>query len=113
MTEISVGLNNGRIISLSATGHSGYAEKGEDVVCAAVSALLQALAYGFERVLFSVDFICTVDQADARMVLDWRRSPPGKEIVLVETIVGSLKEIARIYPDYVRIVEVLVDDMEF
>ncbi len=113
MTEVSVGLSDGRIAAIVATGHSGFAEKGEDVVCAAVSALLQALAYGFERVLFSENFICTIQEEEARMMLDWRRSPPGNETVLVQTVVGSLKEIERIYPDYVRIVEVLVDDMEF
>ena len=30
---------------LQASGHAGYAEKGSDIVCAAVSALMQTLAY--------------------------------------------------------------------
>jgi len=33
--------------------------------------------------------------------------------VLAETIIGSLKEIARVYPDHVRIVEVHVDELDF
>ena len=35
---------NGRIM-LRAAGHAGYAEKGKDIVCAGVSALMQTLAY--------------------------------------------------------------------
>lgn len=34
---------------LKATGHAGYARYGEDVVCAAVSALMQALALRIEE----------------------------------------------------------------
>lgn len=35
---------NGRMM-LRAAGHAGYAEKGKDIVCAGVSALMQTLAY--------------------------------------------------------------------
>ncbi|MCL2547760.1 MAG: ribosomal-processing cysteine protease Prp [Symbiobacteriaceae bacterium] len=41
----------GRITSFSAKGHSGFAPKGDDIVCAAVSALLQAA-------VFSLSIIC-------------------------------------------------------
>lgn len=113
MTKISVAFDDGRPVTLVAEGHSGYAVKGEDIVCAGVSALLQALLYGFESVARSDGFMFSIDKDDARMVLDWRRSPPEKTAVLVDTIVGSLKEIARVYPEHVRILEVHVDEMEF
>ena len=113
MTEISVALDGGRPASLVAEGNSGFADRGEDIVCAGVSALLQALLYGFETVARSPGFSFSINEENARMVLDWRRSPPEKTALLVETIVGSLKEIARVYPEHVRILEVHVDDMEF
>lgn len=113
MTEISVGLSGGRAVALVAKGHAGYAEKGEDIVCAGISALVQALAYGFKSVARSDGFICSIDEDNARMLVDWRRSPPEKTEILVETVIGSLKEIARVYPEHVRILEVLIDDFEF
>ncbi len=113
MTEISVSFDEKRPVALVAEGHSGYAERGEDIVCAGVSALLQALLFGFENVAPSPGFSFSIDEDSARMVLDWRRSPPEQTAVLVETIVGSLKEIARVYPEHVRILEVRVDEMGF
>ena len=39
----------GKDMSLQASGHAGYAPKGQDIVCAAVSALLWTLLMGWER----------------------------------------------------------------
>lgn len=39
MTEITVFLKDGKPIGFDAHGHTGYAECGEDIVCAAVSAI--------------------------------------------------------------------------
>lgn len=36
------------VMQLHAKGHAGYAEKGKDIVCAAVSCLMQTLAYSVE-----------------------------------------------------------------
>ena len=113
MTEISVGLLEGRTISLSAAGHSGYSEKGQDIVCAGVSALVQALLYGFETVLRVEGLTIEIDDERAVISIDWRNCTSGDMDILVETIVGSLKKIAGVYPDHVRILEVHPDEMEF
>ena len=46
MTEITVFLKGGKPIGFDAHGHTGYAECGEDIVCAAVSAITQTAAMG-------------------------------------------------------------------
>ena len=48
MTEITVFLKGGKPIGFDAHGHTGYAECGEDIVCAAVSAITQTQAYTAE-----------------------------------------------------------------
>ena len=40
MIKVSVKLHNNEIKSIHTTGHSGSAEKGKDLVCAAVSAIM-------------------------------------------------------------------------
>ena len=40
MTEITYSMENGRY-TLEAKGHAGYDKHGHDIICAAVSALLQ------------------------------------------------------------------------
>lgn len=48
MTEITYSMENGRYI-LEAEGHAGYDKHGRDIICAAVSALLQMCWAGMER----------------------------------------------------------------
>lgn len=48
MTEITYTMENGRY-TLEAQGHAGYDKHGHDIICAAVSALLQMGWAGMER----------------------------------------------------------------
>ena len=113
MTEISVGLKAGRKVAIVATGHTGFSERGSDVVCAGVSALVQALFYGFHEVLKQRGQRSAIDKENEKMSLDWTECSASEGDVLAETIIGSLKEIARVYPDHVRIVEVHVNELDF
>lgn len=113
MTEISVALQDGLEVGLVVQGHTGFASRGEDVVCAAVSALVQSLLFGFESVLGAEGVKWSQNDSKARISLDWRNVPDREKDVLVRTVIGSLKEIARIYPDNVRMLEVPVNEMEF
>lgn len=51
MINITIIKNKQNIMTIEATGHSGYAESGSDIVCSAVSALTQNLAQGLKEVL--------------------------------------------------------------
>ena len=113
MTEISVAHEDGIAVGLSVQGHTGYAPRGEDVVCAAVSALVQSLLFGFESVLEAEGVKWYQNDSKARISMDWRNVPGREKDVLVRTVIGSLREIARIYPDNVRMLEVPVNEMEF
>lgn len=42
---------NGCMTGYEVTGHSGFASSGEDIVCAAISAIVQTAALGFSEVL--------------------------------------------------------------
>ncbi|MBR5587025.1 MAG: ribosomal-processing cysteine protease Prp [Clostridia bacterium] len=43
MTTVKFALDGDDIVGFSVSGHAGYAEEGEDIVCAAVSASVQML----------------------------------------------------------------------
>lgn len=49
-----------RFFAVTVKGHAGYAPHGQDIVCAAVSALAQSLPFGFARA--GVEVRTTVDQ---------------------------------------------------
>lgn len=51
MVRIVLVKKDNLILSIQATGHSGYATAGHDIVCAAVSVLTQNLADGLKTIL--------------------------------------------------------------
>ena len=92
----------GRITAFEAQGHSGAAPHGEDVVCAALSALLQAAAFSLEfyddRVSSQIapgHLLCTIPEGVSH----------SEEIhtVLLHTLL-AIMNIALLQPQYVTLV---------
>ena len=50
MTNVKVVKKNGKIHSLTCQGHTGYGVEGEDVVCSALSSIVQTALLGLMRV---------------------------------------------------------------
>ncbi len=63
MIKVTVQLNTAGLLSgIQATGHSGAADRGQDIVCASVSVLLRTLA----RTLESKDGVLVKGSVDMR-----------------------------------------------
>ena len=92
----------GQFRALSARGHTDFAEHGEDIVCAAVSAILQAARLGLERYA-AVALAAT--QSPGEMELGWSAADADLESVraIVATAEMAIQEIARRYPEHVRL----------
>lgn len=92
--------DRGRPASLSATGHAGWADAGEDVVCAAVSAILQAAWLGLEQVAkVPVDGHKGGGNLSLRWPIEVRDS--GALGTIVDTTEVSIARIAEQYPQHV------------
>ncbi len=97
-----------RLSSFSASGHAGWADSGEDVVCAAVSAILQAAWLGLAEVA-RIDVVAS--RENGRLDLAWpehARTDPGV-LAIVATAALSVERIALQYPDHVRVIRVRDD----
>ena len=92
-------------VGLKVEGHSGYAEAGADIVCAAVSVLVQTLHIGLSEFVHN-DPVVKVNEEDALIELRWQNDGSRELNVLVETVVKALSETARSYKEYVKFVEV-------
>ncbi|GAB6877235.1 ribosomal-processing cysteine protease Prp [Thermaerobacter litoralis] len=97
----------GAITRFEITGHAGFAERGEDIVCAAVSALGQAAILGLEEVLNLVPEV-ELDE-EGRLVCQLPAAvPPEVERAaqaILETARVGIQAIAGDYDDYVRVEE--------
>ena len=96
----------GRLLGFEARGHTGYAHAGEDIVCAAVSALTQAALYGLTEVVAApVKYEQRNNGAMLKVLFRPEATVEAVEggQVLLKTLQGSLQAIARDYPRNVRI----------
>ncbi|MCX7828290.1 MAG: ribosomal-processing cysteine protease Prp [Thermanaerothrix sp.] len=113
MTRVTFFFDSGLAVGFEAVGHSGAASRGEDVVCAAVSTLLQALELGITQVVGvrDLDFEVDPDKPLRRMI--WGRLEGDGWRVLVETVRLSLKSLASSYPKHIVVSEVERNDLRF
>lgn len=86
------------VVQLSAKGHAGHGEKGQDIVCAAVSTLMQTLAYNI-----------SADDAQAMLLpvpggvecLVWTDHGEGELEAKFDLVADGLQLIAEKYPECV------------
>ena len=105
MIKVEIFRKNGSIIGYKANGHSGYSEQGSDIICSAISTSMQMTLPGIQEVLklkpkFKLN--------DGFLDVDLKNISQNKftEInILTETMVLFLKELAKQYPKYIRLVE--------
>jgi uncharacterized protein YsxB (DUF464 family) len=93
--------SRGRLSSFSAQGHAGWAQNGSDVVCAAVSALLQAAWLGLTDV---VGVEVNGERSSGSLTLSWPKSARERADVnaIVSTAAVSIEHIAAQFPAHVR-----------
>lgn len=82
-------------------GHAHYAEPGKDIVCAAVSALVQTLIQAVENL--TADKI-TYDMQPGKVDIKfWCLSDQSK--VLIDAFFLGVKGIAAAHPDNVKVID--------
>ena len=99
--------SDGALLGYRANGHSGYAESGADIVCAAISALTQTTLNGLKNVLKAPVMF---DQDDDGAFIEAILTPEASEDqirqaqLLVVTLLEGLQAIQREYPRNLRII---------
>lgn len=106
MTTIEIFQQNGRVIRYKATGHAEYANYGEDIVCAAISTILQFPLAGLQDVLnITPKFEINSDGYLEVDMIGMNFSDKEKEInVLLNSMVVMLKELSKGYPEHLKLV---------
>jgi len=100
-------MEDGRILGFSVSGHSGYAEAGQDVVCAAISAVV-GMAEATINDVCGAKAKVRVKEEDARISLTLPTSCDEEESVQA-VLAGLLLYLCNLrdeYPDYIEVLEV-------
>ena len=107
MTKCEFYREGERITGFSVSGHSGYAEAGSDIVCAAISAAV-SLAEATINDVCGAKAKVRVKEADARVTLTLPASCDEEESVqaVLAGMMLTLCSMRDDYPDYIEVLEV-------
>ena len=107
MTRCEFFTEDDRITGFSVSGHSGYAEQGQDIVCAAISAVVSMAEATINDVCGAKAKVRVKDE-DARITLTLPTSCDEEESVQA-VLAGMLLYLCNLrdeYPDYIEVLEV-------
>ena len=107
MTRCEFFTENDRITGFSISGHSGYAEAGSDIVCAAISAVVTMAEATINDVCGAKAKVRVKDE-DARVTLTLPASCDEEEAVqaVLAGMMLTLCSLRDDYPDYIEVLEV-------
>lgn len=94
--------SRGRLSSVFATGHAEFGDFPNDVVCAAVSAILQAAYAGLQDVAH-LQFGGTRVSGRLEIPIPVAARDRADVSAIVQTAAISLEQLARQYPDHLRV----------
>ena len=110
MTTVTFHTEGNRIIGFDSQGHSGYAEAGEDIVCAAITSAIRLVEATINDVLGLAASV-KVRESDASISL---RLPGGlgqtAESTCQALLTGLMVYFAELHDEYPENIEVLEEE---
>lgn len=105
MTIVKVTRKNGHVVSLRADGHTGYGVEGEDIVCAALSSVIQTAVLGLMRVAgINVGFETDVDGGVLELVIpDLSDNDRHNADMILDTMLCGIADLHEGYSDFIEL----------
>jgi hypothetical protein len=96
--------SNREVIGYEIKGHTGFAEAGQDIVCAAVSVLAQTGANALEKLAGLKPRIQMEDgYLQVMLPKNLQESEREQAKTILDTILVGLEEVVEAYPRYVKL----------
>ena len=101
-------MEDDRITGFSVSGHSGYAESGSDIICAAISAVVTMAEATINDVCGAKAKVRVKDGENNRITLTLPASCDEEETVqaVLAGMMLTLVSLRDDYPDYIEVLEV-------
>jgi len=96
----------GALLGFQVSGHADYAQWGNDIVCAAVSALAQTTALGLQQAVGLGERLHLETRPgflDCRLPQGLARDEKEKAALLLQTLRAGLLAVAESYAGYVQV----------
>ena len=109
MTVVTFSSEGSRLVGFEVKGHSGYAEAGEDIVCAAITSAVRLVECAVNDVL-GLEASVKVRQKDASIQLKLPGGLSEANESTCQTLLTALMvhfvALAEEYPDHITVLEV-------
>lgn len=106
MTNVVVVKHNNSIVSVECDGHTGYGVEGEDVVCAALSSIVQTALLGLLQVVgVRVDYKTDEKRGYLKITLpeDMDRKMRRECDIVLDTMLLGVADLNQGYSDFVNL----------
>ena len=108
MINITIVKIKQNVTPIEATGHSGYAEEGQDIVCAAISTLLENLINGLTEVV-KIKPNYTIDESVPHLSVSLPKDLNANQMkecqILMKSTCLGVKNVADGYQKFIKIKE--------
>ncbi|MDW7651153.1 MAG: ribosomal-processing cysteine protease Prp [Bacillota bacterium] len=106
MIRVRVKRVSGHVAGLTVSGHAGSGPKGEDLVCAAVSALVQTYFFSLQRLLgMNIDADVRDGYFSFQIPAETKAETRERATFLAESLLVGLDEINNSYSGYLQVSE--------
>ncbi|MCW3489234.1 ribosomal-processing cysteine protease Prp [Dethiobacter alkaliphilus] len=106
MIHVRVKRAGGMISRVTVSGHAGSAPKGEDLICSAVSALVQTFYFSLQRLLqLDVNADVRDGYLSVSIPAEIQAETEAKVALLANSMLVGLEEIDRSYPGFLQVSE--------
>ncbi len=104
MTDIVIAKRDNSIVLVESIGHTGYAEEGYDIVCAAVSSVLQTALLGLLNVA-GIDV--PYERKDGYLKFEIPSGVDGekraKADIILDTMLEGIKDLSQGLSQYIKL----------
>lgn len=109
MTKISVYKKGSHIVGYTVEGHTGYAEEGSDIVCAAVSTIATHTLNGLAEIV-KIPVGYEVDDAYLECIVPDSLSDDERKQsdILLDAMYLTFKDLEEQYKEYITIIDMEV-----
>ncbi len=106
MTKVTVRREDGHIVSVESDGHTDYGEEGEDIVCAALSSVIQTAALGLFRVAGLREVRIERDDAAARFAIRvgaLNKADRHDADTILETMLAGVADLHESFSKFIKL----------
>lgn len=106
MVKVVFSVMDGKFVGVECSGHCEYAEEGEDIVCAALSSVVQTAVLGIMRVV-GVNIGYEVDEKDGYLKAILPKRISEQELhdadIIFKTAYLGVSDLYENYSDYISL----------